>query len=65
MDINPIERERQRVAACRTLPTRPHLLFADEPVSSLDPILAAEVLPHLKVQFYLEMDAPFAATAYR
>jgi ABC-type phosphate/phosphonate transport system ATPase subunit len=40
--------ERQRVAACRTLLTRPHLLFADEPVSSLDPILAAEVLSHLK-----------------
>ena len=40
--------ERQRVAACRTLLTRPHLLFADEPVSSLDPILAAEVLSLLK-----------------
>jgi phosphonate transport system ATP-binding protein len=39
--------ERQRVAACRTLLTRPQLLLADEPVSSLDPSLADEVLNHL------------------
>ena len=39
--------ERQRVAACRTLLTRPQLLLADEPVSSLDPALANEVLTHL------------------
>jgi phosphonate transport system ATP-binding protein len=39
--------ERQRVAACRTLLTRPQLLLADEPVSSLDPSLADEVLTHL------------------
>ena len=39
--------ERQRVAACRPLLTRPQLLLADEPVSSLDPSLADEVLTHL------------------
>ena len=39
--------ERQRVAACRTLLTCPQLLLADEPVSSLDPALADEVLTHL------------------
>ena len=40
--------ERQRVAACRTLLTRPLLLLADEPVSSLDPNLADQVLTNLK-----------------
>lgn len=39
--------ERQRVAACRTLLSQPQLLLADEPVSSLDPSLADEVLAHL------------------
>jgi phosphonate transport system ATP-binding protein len=39
--------ERQRVAACRTLLSQPQLLLADEPVSSLDPSLADEVLTHL------------------
>jgi phosphonate transport system ATP-binding protein len=39
--------ERQRVAACRTLLSQPQLLLADEPVSSLDPALADEVLTHL------------------
>ena len=39
--------EKQRVAACRTLLTQPQLLLADEPVSSLDPALADEVLTHL------------------
>jgi phosphonate transport system ATP-binding protein len=40
--------ERQRVAACRTLLTRPLLLLADEPVSSLDPSWANDVLGNLK-----------------
>ena len=40
--------ERQRVAACRTLITRPLLLLADEPVSSLDPFWAHQVLSNLK-----------------
>ena len=40
--------ERQRVAACRTLLTRPTLLLADEPVSSLDPSTADLVLTNLK-----------------
>ena len=39
--------EKQRVAACRTLLTQPKLLIADEPVSSLDPALAEEILTHL------------------
>ena len=40
--------ERQRVASCRTLLTRPTLLLADEPVSSLDPSAADLVLTNLK-----------------
>ena len=40
--------ERQRVAACRTLLARPLLLLADEPVSSLDPSSADQILTHLK-----------------
>ena len=39
---------KDRVAACRTLLTRPLLLLADEPVSSLDPNLADRVLTNLK-----------------
>ena len=40
--------ERQRVAVCRTLLTRPTLLLADEPVSSLDQSTADLVLANLK-----------------
>lgn len=40
--------EKQRVAVCRTLLTGPLLLLADEPVSSLDPTLADQVLAKLK-----------------
>ena len=40
--------ERQRLAICRTLLARPHILLADEPVASLDSTWGDRVLGHLK-----------------
>ncbi len=40
--------ERQRVAICRALITRPRLIIADEPTGNLDPKNAANVLDMIK-----------------
>ncbi|MFN3201455.1 MAG: ABC transporter ATP-binding protein [Bradymonadia bacterium] len=42
--------ERQRVALCRALITRPALVLADEPTGNLDPTTAAQVMDLLQQQ---------------
>ena len=43
-DVSPIGGEQQRVAIARLMVQSPRIVLADEPVSSLDPVLSGEIL---------------------
>ena len=63
--------EQQRVAVARVLAQRPSIILADEPVSSLDPLRAAEVLElltevqaHHDTTLFMSLHQPRLAIAY-
>ena len=55
--------ERQRVAICRALVTRPPLLLADEPTGNLDPANKSHILQHL-FRYVAEAGATLVAVTH-
>ena len=55
--------EKQRVAICRALVTRPPLLLADEPTGNLDPANKSHILQHL-FQYVDEAGATLVAVTH-